>query len=57
MPLNNIPSVLQYGILSYHQAERIIHQSVAMPDIQSRRDDVTIPNSLKLHEYANLYVC
>lgn len=55
MPLNNVPSVLQYGILSYHQAERIIHQSVAMPDIQSRRDDVTIPNGLKLHEYANLY--
>lgn len=55
MPLNNIPSVLQNGILSYQLAKKISHQSVAMHNIQSKRDEVIIPNGMKLHEYANLY--
>lgn len=56
MPISNIASVLQHGILSNELAERIPHRSVAMSVIQDRRDQVMIPNGLMLHQYANLYI-
>jgi hypothetical protein len=55
MPIANISSVLQYGILSHEQAAKFKHISVAMQDIQDKRDNVQVPNGLKLHQYANLY--
>lgn len=55
MPIANIPSVIQNGILSYYSAQRVHHMSVAMNEIQIRRENVKIPNGLKLHQYANLY--
>ena len=56
MPISNLVSVLQYGILSNELAGRIPHESVAMSVIQDRRDQVLIPNGLMLHQYANLYI-
>ncbi|MCD4818843.1 MAG: DUF4433 domain-containing protein [Candidatus Cloacimonetes bacterium] len=56
MPLVNIPSVLQNGILSNKKAEKIIHKSIAMNEIQKRRSKVQVPNGLYLHEYSNLYL-
>src|SRR5438552_9608106 len=55
MPLDNIPSVLKYGILSNERAEKLLHRSVAMQEVQERRDVRKVPGGLKLHEYANLY--
>ena len=55
MPLRNIPSVLEHGILSYDSAARLEHRSVAMPEIQERRDQKQVPGGLRLHQYANLY--
>ena len=56
MPIDNIPSVIKHGILSYDQAQRFNHTSVAMDDVQRRRDRVIIPKVEKrLHSYANLY--
>lgn len=55
MPLANISSVLQHGILSYERAAKLKHRSVAMPEIQDRRDKVQVPGGYKLHQYANLY--
>ncbi len=55
MPLHNVPSVMQHGILSYERAARLAHRSVAMPEIQDRRDKVQVPGGLRLHQYANLY--
>lgn len=55
MPLANIPSVLTHGILSNELANTLPHKSVAMGEIQDRRDKVSVPNGLKLHQYANLY--
>ena len=55
MPIENIPSVLEHGILSYIIAQSIIHKSVAMNIIQNKRDKVIIPNGYDLHNYANLY--
>ena len=56
MPISNLASVLKYGILSNELAGRIPHKSVAMNVIQDKRDQVTIPNGLELHQYANLYI-
>lgn len=55
MPLVNIPSVLEHGILSYEHAAKLKHRSVAMPEVQDRRDKKQVPHGLKLHQYANLY--
>ena len=54
-PIRNVPSILTHGILSYEAASRLPHDSVAMPEIQDRRDRVRIPGGRMLHQYANLY--
>jgi hypothetical protein len=55
MPMINIPSVLERGILSHEQASKLAHASVAMDSIQEKRDKKHVPGGLKLHQYANLY--
>ena len=55
MPLINIQSVVEHGILSYERAAKLKHRSVAMPAVQDRRDKKHVPRGLKLHQYANLY--
>lgn len=55
MPIANVASVLQHGILSHELAAQLAHHSVAMQAMQDRRDIKTVPGGLKLHQYANLY--
>lgn len=55
MPIENIPSVLQYGILCHEEAERIVHDSVALEDVQAKRESVIVLGGMPLHRYANLY--
>lgn len=55
MPIGNIPSVIQHGILSHEHAAKLEHHSVALPEVQERRDQKRVPGGLKLHQYANLY--
>jgi hypothetical protein len=56
--VENVPSILANGILSHVRAARMVHRSVAMPEIQDRRSKVVVPGTgRKLHEYANLYIC
>lgn len=55
MPIANVASVLQHGILSHERAAQLLHHSVAMQAMQDRRDVKTVPGGLKLHQYANLY--
>ena len=55
MPMTNIPSVMQHGVLSYERAAKLVHKSVAMQPVQDKRDRTQIPGGLKLHQYANLY--
>lgn len=54
-PISNIPSVISQGILSYNRAVALDHVSIAMSDVQSRRDNVIIPQGDSLHSYANAY--
>lgn len=55
MPIRNIPSVLENGVLSHERAAKLKHHSVAMQVIQDKRDVKAVPGGLKLHQYANLY--
>lgn len=55
MPIANAHSVMTNGILSHEQAAKLAHRSVAMAEIQDRRDKVHVPGGLRLHQYANLY--
>jgi hypothetical protein len=55
MPIVNIPSVMEHGILSHEEASRLPHDDVSMPIIQERRNHVRVPHGLRLHQYANLY--
>lgn len=53
--IDNMPSIMQRGLLSNEKASRINHVSIAMNEVQARRELVRIPNGMKLHQYANLY--
>ena len=55
MPIENVPSVMQHGILSYERAAKLPHHSVAMQPVQDKRDQKQVPGGLKLHQYANSY--
>jgi hypothetical protein len=50
MPLDNIPSVLKHGILSNERVAKLSHRSVAMQEVQERRDVKQVPRGLKLHQ-------
>ena len=54
-PIENISSILRYGILSHNLSQKLHHRSVAMPEIQDKRRNKKIPNAGNLHDYANLY--
>jgi hypothetical protein len=51
----NLPSILRHGILSHNLVAKISHHSVAMEEIQERRQNKRIPGAGYLHDYANLY--
>lgn len=56
-PINNIPSILQHGILSHKRADRMDHETVALQEVQDRRKDKRLPTGKWLHDYVNLYIC
>ncbi len=54
--VDNLASILEFGILSYNVAVTVDHQSVANEEVQGLRAAVVIPPGLNLHDYANLYI-
>jgi hypothetical protein len=62
-PIENLPSILRYGIQSNRRAKvgrkkgLIDPASVAMDEVQSLRDKIHVPEGRPLHDYANLYLC
>lgn len=57
IPIQNLPSVLQHGILSHRRAARLQHSSVAKAEVQDMRAKRLVPGGRPIHEYANLYFC
>ena len=53
--IDNIPSIMQRGLLSNERASRLNHVSIAMNEVQAHRALIRIPNGLELHQYASLY--
>jgi hypothetical protein len=53
--ISNLRSILTYGILSHKLAGQLEHVSIAMLEIQDRRERKAIPGGRPLHEYVNLY--
>lgn len=54
--ISNVPSILNHGILSHHQAARYNPTSVAMEEIQARRSVRVVPQGQPIHNYACLYL-
>lgn len=54
-PIDNVPSIIEHGILSYNSVQQRQHCSIAMNDVQARRTQTVVPNGLPLHDYANVY--
>jgi hypothetical protein len=55
-PIENLPSILDRGLLSHRRASKLAHRSVAMAQIQDRRKGKQVPGGRYLHEYVNLYM-
>ena len=53
--ISNVPSIMANGILSHNLAKKLPHKSVAMVEIQERRDRKRVPRGKLLHDYVNLY--
>lgn len=56
VPMANLPSIIEIGILCHARAERVQHVSVAAQEIQDIRAGKVVPNGRPLHDYANLYI-
>jgi hypothetical protein len=56
-PFANLGSIDQHGILCHDLAVQLpkVPESIAMNSVQERRAQVTVPQGLRLHQYANLY--
>lgn len=54
-PIVNIPSIIEYGLLSYNQARAFNHSDISLSDAQDKRSNVLVPNGKPLHDYVNLY--
>ena len=53
--IDNVSSIIRHGIVCHDYAKRICHYSIAMEDVQERRSQKSVPNGLRIHQYANLY--
>jgi len=57
--IDNMGSICERGILSYHMAKKIPHESIAMDEIQEKRIKVMVPvadrKGISLHNFAPLY--
>ncbi|MFH1717683.1 MAG: DarT ssDNA thymidine ADP-ribosyltransferase family protein [Planctomycetota bacterium] len=55
VPIANMVSIMQHGILSNKLIKKLFHESFADEEIQYRRENIQVPGGRKLQEYANLY--
>jgi hypothetical protein len=55
VPMKNVSSILEHGILSHNRAAALIHDDISMHVIQDRRAKKQVPGGLLLHDYVNLY--
>jgi hypothetical protein len=56
-PIQNVPSIMNHGILCHQKVRQLNHASVAMQEIQEIRAKKVIPGGKPIHSYVNLYFC
>lgn len=56
VPMTNVLSIIERGILSHQRASEVPHASVAMESVQQIRSSKHVPIGRPLHQYANLYI-
>lgn len=56
-PIQNVPSIMNHGILCHQKVRQVNHASVAMQEVQDIRSRKRVPGGLPLHAYVNLYFC
>jgi hypothetical protein len=56
-PIENLPSIMQLGILSNRRSKRLNAATIALQEVQDKRAQKRVPGGLALHDYANLYIC
>src|ERR1043166_268266 len=56
-PIDSVASICARGILSHNRAARLPHTSIANAEVNDRRANKVVPGGLRLHDYANLYLC
>ena len=56
LPMENLPSVLDHGLLSHQRARKFRPVSVADAEVQERRGTRRVPGGRPLHHYVNLYI-
>jgi len=60
-PVKNVRSICERGILSFSRVGHTMHESVADPAVQDRRQRKWVPcldgTDRPLHSYVNLYFC
>jgi hypothetical protein len=56
-PIQNVPSIMNHGILCHQKVRQLNHASVAMQKIQEIRAKKVIPGGKPIHSYVNLYFC
>jgi hypothetical protein len=53
--IENVPSILQRGILCNKKGKRFVKRDISMEEVQDIRKGKKVPGGRPLHEYANLY--
>jgi ssDNA thymidine ADP-ribosyltransferase, DarT len=56
VPIANVASILERGILCKRESERLKPVSVAMEEIQTIRANKMVPGGRPIHDYANVYI-
>lgn len=55
-PIVNLASIRRHGLLSHNRVQRLPSRSIAMPEIQERRERIRVPGGQPLHNYVNFYI-
>jgi hypothetical protein len=56
-PIANLDSIMHRGLLSKRRAKLLGPESIAMEEVQERRENKKVHGARPLHEYVNLYIC
>lgn len=53
--IENLPSIMELGLLSHDGAASIPHKDISMSNVQARREDTYVTGNYTVHHYANLF--